>query len=356
MKRWACLFGMLALVLGVVSAAFAQETRGSIEGVARDNTGAILPGVVIEARSPALVGVANTVTDSGGVYRFPALPPGVYEVTATLSGFQTYRVQNIQLQLGQILKVDFAMSVAALSESVQVTAESPIIDVKQNAAVLSIGADLIDLIPKGRDFTQVINSAPGTQQESRGGGIMIDGASGSENRFIVDGMDTTALQTGTSNKEVLTDFLAEVQVKSSGYNAEYRAATGGVISAITKSGSNRFRGEIGAYYEPNDWYGDLRGALRLNPTNQNVAEYTYTPRDDEYTVEPVMSLGGPVFRDRLWFFVGYIPQISEQTRTVTFTQNGQTRTFDNPDTRSQPELEYDRAGHEQPPFPGQRHQ
>ena len=184
MKRWACLFGMLALVLGVVSAAFAQETRGSIEGVARDNTGAILPGVVIEARSPALVGVANTVTDSGGVYRFPALPPGVYEVTATLSGFQTYRVQNIQLQLGQILKVDFAMSVAALSESVQVTAESPIIDVKQNAAVLSIGADLIDLIPKGRDFTQVINSAPGTQQESRGGGIMIDGASGS--RFLSD--------------------------------------------------------------------------------------------------------------------------------------------------------------------------
>ena len=330
MKRWACSIGSLALVLCVVSGALAQETRGSIEGVAKDNTGAILPGVVIEARSPALVGVASTVSDAGGVYRFPALPPGVYEVTATLAGFQTHRVQNVQLQLGQILKVDFPMAVAALSESVQVTGESPIIDVKQNAAVLSIGADLIDLIPKGRDFTQVINSAPGTQQEGRGGGIMIDGASGSENRFIVDGMDTTALQTGTSNKEVLTDFLAEVQVKSSGYNAEYRAATGGVISAITKSGSNRFRGEIGTYYEPNDWYGDIRGSLRLNPTNQNVAEYTFTPRDDEYTVEPVMSLGGPVMRDRLWFFVGYIPQISEQTRTVTFTQNGQTATFDNP--------------------------
>ena len=122
---------------------------------------------------------------------------------------------------------------------------------------------------------------------------MIDGASGSENRFIVDGMDTTGLQTGTSNKEVLTDFLAEVQVKSSGYNAEYRAATGGVISAITKSGSNRFHGEIGSYYEPNDWYGDVRGSLRLNPTNQNIAEYTLTPRDEEYTVEPVVSTRRP---------------------------------------------------------------
>jgi hypothetical protein len=188
MKRWACLCGMVALVLGVVSGAIAQETRGSIEGIAKDNSGAVLPGVVVEARSPALVRVANTVSDLSGVYRFPALPPGLYEVTATLSGFQTSRVENIQLQLGQVLKVDFAMSVAALSESVQVTAESPIIDVKQNASVLSIGADLIDLIPKGRDFPSLINSAPGAQQESRGGGIMIDGASGSENRFIVDGM------------------------------------------------------------------------------------------------------------------------------------------------------------------------
>jgi hypothetical protein len=121
-----------------------------------------------------------------------------------------------------------------------------------------------------------------------------------------------------------------VQVKSSGYNAEYRAATGGVISAITKSGSNRFRGEIGSYYEPNDWYGDIRGTLRLNPTNQNISEYTFTPRDEEYTVEPVGALGGPVLQNRLWFFVGYIPQISGQRRTVTFTQNGQTQSFKSP--------------------------
>ena len=330
MRRTACLVGVFILVVSLATVAGAQETRGSIEGVVKDASGAVLPGATVEARSPALVGVSTTVSDAAGLYRFPALPPGVYQVTSTLNGFQTSRVENIQLQLGQILKVDFALTVAALTESVQVSAESPIIDVKQNAATLSIQADLIDLIPKGRDFTQVVNSAPGTQQEGRGGGIMIDGASGSENRFIVDGMDTTALRNGVSNKEVLTDFLAEVQVKSSGYNAEYRAATGGVISAITKSGSNRFRGDIGAYYEPSDWYGDVRGSLRLTPTNQNVSEYTFTPRDDSYTVEPVLSLGGPIKQNRLWFFVGYLPQISEQTRTVTFTQNGQTQSFDNP--------------------------
>ena len=75
---------------------------------------------------------------------------------------------------------------------------------------------------------------------------------------------------------------------------------------------------------------DVRGSLRLNPTNQNVAETSFTPRDDQHTVEPVLSLGGPIKQNRLWFFVGYLPQISEQTRTVTFTQNGQTQSFKNP--------------------------
>lgn len=321
---------VLAFVLGFASSGAAQETRGSIEGVVKDTSGAVLPGATVEARSPALVGVAVATSDSAGVYRFPALAPGLYQVSATLTGFQPSKVENIRLDLGQILKVDFSMQIGGLTESVQVSAESPLIDVKQNVSAASITADLIERIPKGRDFPSLLNSAPGTQNEGRGGGVMIDGASGSENRFIVDGMDTTSLQTGVSNKEVLTDFLAEVQVKSSGYNAEFRAATGGVITAITKSGSNSFRGELGAHYEPNDWYGDVRGSLRLNPTNQNVAEYTRTPRDDEYTVEPVVSLGGPVVRDRLWFFAGYIPQITEQRRTVTFTQGGETRTFENP--------------------------
>ncbi len=330
MRRFACLFGMVALMVWLNAPVAAQETRGSIEGVVKDTSGAMLPGVTVEAKNLGSGSVSTAVSGTDGIYRFPALPPGSYQVTSTLNGFQTTRHENVRLELGQILKVDFAMSVAALTESVQVTAESPIIDVKQNTAALSIQSDLIDLIPKGRDFTQVVNSAPGTQQEGRGGGIMIDGASGSENRFIVDGMDTTALQTGVSNKEVLTDFLQEVQIKSSGYNAEYRAATGGVITAITKSGTNSYRGEVGAYYEPNDWYGDVRGSLRLNPTNQNIAEYTFTPRDDQYTVEPVVSLGGPIMQNRLWFFIGYLPQLSEHKRTVTFTQNNQTATFDNP--------------------------
>jgi outer membrane receptor protein involved in Fe transport len=316
------------LVVTVSTVASAQETRGSIEGVAKDNTGAVLPGVTIEARSPALVGVSSATTDAAGIYRFPGLPPGQYEVTATLAGFTTHKVENIQLQLGQILKVDFVMQVAGVTESVQVTGESPIIDVKQNAASLSLQSELIDRIPKGRDFTSVVTSAPGTNSEAKSGGLQIDGASGSENRFTIDGLDTTSLRTGTSAKELLVDFVAEVQVKSSGYNAEYRATTGGVLSAITKSGSNSYHGSVGSYYSNDKWLGDVRPSLRLNPANQTLAEYTSTPRDPSYAFEPVGDLGGPILRDKAWFFVGYLPQFDRTERTVTFNSNQQTRTFE----------------------------
>ena len=326
MKRTACLLGMLALFVCAASA-YAQETRGSIEGIVRDNTGAVLPGATIEARSPALVGVSTAVSDTAGAYRFPSLPPGTYQLTTVVPGFTTMKVEDIQVRLGQILKIDFSLNLAGVSEDVQVTAESPIIDVKQNSAAVSITADIIDRIPRGRNFTSVLTSVPGTRDETKAGGFQVDGASGSENRFIVDGQDTTDLRTGVSRKSVVADFVAEVQLKSSGYNAEYRATTGGVVSAVTKSGSNAYHGTLGGYYSNDDWAGSIRPSLRLNPLRQTEAEYIKTPRDPDYTSEPVGSLGGPIFRDRAWFFAGYAPTIRRQERTVTFTPSNQTRTF-----------------------------
>jgi hypothetical protein len=240
-----------ALAFSALSSVLAaQETRGSIEGIVKDTSGAVLPGVTVEARSPALVGVSTAITDAQGIYRFPALAPGVYEVSASLAGFSPRKVDGIQLLLGQILKVDMALAVAGLVESVQVLATSPVIDVKQNAASAVITAEVIDRIPKGRDFASVLVQAPGASNETKASGYQLDGSSGSENHFLVDGLDMTSLRTGTQNNfgnntagntptnPIRTDFVAEVQVKSSGYNAEYRAATGGVASVLTKTGSN----------------------------------------------------------------------------------------------------------------------
>jgi hypothetical protein len=332
MRKLLCLVGIMAAACAFAPPAAAQETRGSIEGTVKDTSGAVLPGVTVEARSPALVSAQTTVTDGEGAYRFPALPPGIYEVTANLSGFQPAKTANIELQLGRVLKVDFGLKVGGLTETVQVTGEPPVIDVKQNAATVSIDKELIDRIPRGRNFTSVITTAPGTNDEAKAGGLQIDGASGAENRFVIDGLDTTSLTSGQSQKELLVDFVDEVQVKSSGYNAEYRATTGGVISAITKSGSNQFRGDAGWYYSNSDWNGHVRPSLRLNPSDQTKSEYITTPRDPSYDSDMVLDVGGPILHDRAWFFAGYAPQVSRAKRTVTFNSTHETKTFRNDST------------------------
>ena len=254
------------VVLAAVSApAAAQEQRASIEGIVRDSSGGVLPGVTIEARSPSMAGVQTTVTDPNGLYRFPALPPGRYDVNATLQGFQPAKSSDVRLELGQILKVDLVLEVGGLTESVRVTGEPPLIDVKQNVAGANVQSEIIERIPKGRDFAGVVTSAPGITNESRNRGIQIDGASGADNRFMIDGVDTTNLLNGTSGKSLPVDFVDTVQAKASGYAAEYRASLGGVISAITKSGGNQYHGSAGIYYTGDDLQGDVRQTLRLDP-------------------------------------------------------------------------------------------
>jgi hypothetical protein len=331
MHRLVCLAALLATTIAWPAAA--QEQRGSIEGTVKDASGAVLPGVTVEARSPTLVGVASAVTDAQGTYRFPSLSPGRYEVTATLQGFNPAKLADIRLELGQVLKADLVLAVAGVAESVQVIAETPLIDVKQNAAGASIKADVIERIPKGRDYTSLVTVAPGIDNESRNRGLQIDGASGADNRYFIDGVDQTDLRQGLSltinstGKAVANDFVQEVQVKASGYNAEYRASIGGVVSAITKSGGNSWRGSVGAYFTSDNLQGDVRPTLQLSPTNQTIAEYVIAPPDKFTNTEGIFDVGGPIQRDRYWFYGGYNPQATSTDRTVKFRSNQQIATF-----------------------------
>ena len=144
--------------------------------------------------------------------------------------------------------MNLGLELGGLTESVQITAESPLIDVKNSSAGQNINAAFIDRLPKGRDFSSLVTLAPGANQESRSGGISIDGASASENKWYIDGADTTNLRTGVSGKTLLTEFVEQVQVKSSGYAAEFGGSTGGVVNVITKSGTNLFHGDVGTYF------------------------------------------------------------------------------------------------------------
>lgn len=321
------LFAVIVLLLGVVPL-IAQEQTTSVEGVVTDQSGAALPGATVEAVSSSGQRFA-TQSDSNGRYRFPALPPGTYTFTASLSGMQSASMKNVGVSLGASKKLDLSMKMAQITESLTVTAAGPIVDTTSSAAATSIRSETFDKLPRGRDFSTVVVQAPSANQNAKTGGISIDGASGAENRYIMDGVDTTNPQTGVQGKTLVTDFVDEVQVKSSGYAAEFGGSTGGVINVVTKTGTNNLAGSVYSYFNDRSWGGSPRPVLQLNLTNTGFEQFA--PRKDDDTLwEPGVTLGGPILKDSLWFYAGYQPWIESTTRTVTFipAQGGQTVDFD----------------------------
>src|SRR5260370_6256246 len=180
---------------------------------------------------------------------------------------QTTTLHGVDVTLGSSPRADLTMKLARMAEQITVSAEAPIVDVTSSASAASIKSETIEKLPRGRDFATVVIQAAAANQNNRAGGIMIDGASGAENRYIMDGVDTTNPQTGVQGKTLATDFVEEVQVKSSGYAAEYGGATGGVINVITKSGTNDFKGSAGGYYNDRSSGGAARPPLQTQPTN-----------------------------------------------------------------------------------------
>jgi hypothetical protein len=312
----------VALVCLVVAAAVAgaQEQTAAIVGVVRDSSGGVVPGASVTAAHAGGLSV-HAVTDDGGRYRFPALPPGAFELTAELTGFAQAKVESVELRLGRRLDVDITLTQATLEETVRVVAESPLIAVTQSARAASLRKDEIEKLPNGRDFTDVVAQVAGANLEvdkMPWAPVSIDGSSGAENRFIIDGAESTDLVFGSSARPAVSDFLDEIQVKSSGYTPEYGGSTGGVINAVTKNGTNAWHGDALLYWEA-DWL-DAGNAptLQLNPQNSTLAEHVTFPKDDYHALEPGFTLGGPILRDRLWFFAGYLPRFEPIRRTAPF--------------------------------------
>jgi hypothetical protein len=242
---------------------------------------------------------------------------------------QSASVKNVQIAVGAAKRIDLSMKMAQVAETLTVTAAGPIVDVTSSAAQTSISSETFEKLPHGRDFSTVVVIAPSANQNNKTGGISIDGASGAENRFIMDGVDTTNPQTGVQGKILVTDFIEDVQVKSAGYAAEFGGSTGGVINVITKTGSNQFAGSLYSYYNDRSWGGSARPVLQLNLTNTGFEQFKPNTDDDKLW-EPGATLGGPILKDKLWFYAGYQPWYESTTRTVTFvpSQGGQTVDFD----------------------------
>lgn len=308
----------------------AQEQTGEIFGKVTDTERNPLPGVTIEARSPSHLGTSSAITDAEGRYRLLALSPGSYSITFTLPGFQKLRREKVLVRLGKTLDLNAILEQTAMEEEIVVTGESPVVDIKKTATAINIGKDMFEKLPKGRDFLSIVSlTTGGVNDEPLLGGISMDGASGAENMYFVDGMDTTNMYSGVSDQQVIFEFIEEVQVKSSGYAAEYGGSMGGVVNVITRSGGNEFHGEAGVYFRSDELQGSRRPELRIPPSAEVynlTAEYITFPEDDWSRYEVGFSLGGYIFKDKLWFYGSFMPRYTRTSRTVEFSLDKLERT------------------------------
>ena len=328
--RW-LLYPLFIATLASTSV-FGQETTAGLQGVVRDPSGAAIASAAIEISGPALITNRRVKTDDSGAYRIVQLPSGTYTLTVTVPGFRTFKQVGIDLAVGRLPNVDIKLEVGAVAETVEVAADASVVDVTQSKVQVTVGRELLDQLPQGRSFQSVIPFAPGARQEplqgANGNGFQIDGASNAENVFLIDGVNTTNIQTGGVGKSFQMDFVEEVQIKSSSFEAEFGGALGGVINAVAKRGSNSWHGSLVTYYQDNrlnNNNGD-RG-LRANPatsTNSttrlgSTPEYYSAIKDSRSIIEPGYVVGGALLRNKLWIFSSYIPQHDTTRRTTSFT-------------------------------------
>jgi Carboxypeptidase regulatory-like domain/TonB-dependent Receptor Plug Domain len=334
---------------------FGQETTGGIEGVIKDAQGAVVPNVTVTITTAKASSAGTTTTgigagfrrtittDGEGFFRALQVPPGNYDVvTEAAQGFGVSRYENVLVSIGQNTQLSIIVNAGTSVNTVDVVAtEAAPVDTTSSGLQETINAQSIELIPKSTGFAGLLKTIPGTRPESRTGGYSVDGSSGGENVFVIDGQEITNYRTGTLNEtyNIPTQLVQEVQVRSTGFEAAYGGATGGVVSVVTRGGSDAFHGEEGIQFEVPKLNGKERPLLnRLTFTNPFVEAIEYLnpvkARGNNYF--PTFNLSGPLVKKRLWFYTSYTPRIfNTEVDTQYFTNAPPaTRTFVTSETYS----------------------
>lgn len=273
---------LLAILVMSISLplAMAQETTGGLQGTVKDASGAVVSNAHVVVRGTTLVGDKSLDTDAAGYYRFSNLPPGQYSIEVSAKGFKSVKTGGLALEVGHLPTVDITLEIGAASEVVEVSGQAPIIDVTTTRTMTNITQDVIQQVPHGRSFQSVIQFAPSARQEPLAGstgspntsggngtggqspgsggngqafGFSVGGGSDSENSYLVEGQETADSIGGFSHTNVPFDFIQEVQIKSSGVEAEFGGALGGVVNVIMKKGGNAYHGSVFSQYETSSW-------------------------------------------------------------------------------------------------------
>lgn len=316
---------MLAIPLLALAAlavpAHAQERFSTIRGTVKDATGAVVPAVTVTLINNESGRATTTESGDTGVYIARQLEPGRYALRFEKAGFNKYEVKDVPLLLGKESNVDVALEIGATQQAIQVTEAAPQIDTGGVTVSSNVTSEEFSLLPKARSFQSVVLLSPGVNSGQIEGGFQVNGASGAENQFFIDGVSTNSLIDGRSRQNSAFEFLQEVQVKTGGIDAEYGGALGGVVSAITRSGGNQFHGEAHYYFGGTSLSaGPVQRLLLLNPYAGGLnPTYQQDNKGDNKQHEFGGSVGGYLKRDKLWFFSSYSPQKNNTTRDYLFT-------------------------------------
>jgi hypothetical protein len=312
----------------------------------------VVPKAKVALTATSTVGDKEINTDSSGYYRFANLPPGPYTITVTANGFATIK-RELVLEVGHLPTVDFALEVGTAATIVEVTSAAVQIDTSSNVTQTNVTEDVIENIPHGRSFQSVIQFAPSARNEplmgnstisngtgsiapgngSNGGdhGFSVAGGSDSENSYLVEGQETADLAGGFSHTQVPFDFIEEVDIKNSGIEAEHGGALGGVVNVIMKKGTNNYHGSLFAQFEndamdagPNA-YSRLDPQSSQTPTSWGALDPTYqayiAKKDKSSDVFPGFTFGGPIWKNRIFGFVGFNPEFAQIERGVNYANS-----------------------------------
>lgn len=308
-----------AVLLLIAGSAFAQATTtGAISGTTTTSDGVAIPGVTVSVTSPVLQGARTAYSGDNGDYIVRGLPPGKYTAEFTMEGMAPIK-RSLEVELGQTSKLDVAMSLSATSEAITVTADAPTLLTTTQLGTNLNSEQLQELpIPRGGGFLANIASlTPGvTQNTYNAGQVRINGAFGYDNVFLVDGTDVNDNLFGTAHNLFIEDAIQETQVMTGGVSAEYGRFTGGVVNVVTKSGGNEFSGSARADVTNSSWRDEtpIETVQRLDKNN-----YIYSG-----------TLGGPILRDRLWFFVAGRRENTETSQNLPVTNIAYIAGVENP--------------------------
>jgi hypothetical protein len=297
-----------AVLLLAAPSAFAQRTTGQLIGTVSDPSGAALPGVTVVLKGPQIMGEQTSTTNERGFYRFAALPPGVYTLTFSMSGFATLHREGMRTLLGQTTEENVSLKISQMAEEVTVTGEAEVLNASSNQVSTNYNQEWVKNAPIPRyTFFDLINAAPGVAQTSSDNGQRQTsfGSSTNENSYQMDGTDFTAPISGAAWPYPNTDAIEEIEVLSLGAPAEYGNVQGAVFNVVTKQGSNSFHGDLNYYNQS-----DALTSRNTTKEEECVGDETclaaggYPYHRDQFH-DLTAQLSGPILKDKLWFFASY---------------------------------------------------